>query len=255
MKHILIFSPGETAALDHAVKYLTDRKIQTIDHPSPDVTHLLLGAPAFDGSGRLRFGGDLEPLLSMLPDGITVIGGNLNHPGLHGYTLWDLLKDERYLAKNAEITAHCALSLAAQLLPVTLAGCPVLVIGWGRIGKILAKLLGCIGADVTVAARRPESLAMAEALGFRAVPLNRLPQSVSGCRVILNTVPAPVLSLEQMARCRNDCLKIDLASVSGMAGSDVIRARGLPGKEAPESSVILIAQTVLGYLEEREEQK
>jgi hypothetical protein len=44
---------------------------------------------------------------------------------------------------------------------------------------------------------------------------------------------------------RPDCLKIDLASKPGIAGSDVIIARGLPGKMAPESAGHLIAKTIL----------
>ena len=40
-------------------------------------------------------------------------------------------------------------------------------------------------------------------------------------------------------------MKIDLASVKGMEGGDVIWARGLPGKDAPESSGVLIGKTVL----------
>ena len=39
----------------------------------------------------------------------------------------------------------------------------------------------------------------------------------------------------------------DLASVKGIAGDNVIWARGLPGKDAPEESGTLIAKTVLRY--------
>jgi hypothetical protein len=59
-------------------------------------------------------------------------------------------------------------------------------------------------------------------------------------RVIFNTVPT--LLLEQTS---SRCLKIDLASVPGIAGEDVIHARGLPGKKAPESSGELIARRLL----------
>ena len=70
-------------------------------------------------------------------------------------------------------------------------------------------------------------------------------------RVIFNTVPAPLLNREQLAFCRQDCLKLELASVSGMEGDDVLVARGLPGKFAPESSGNLIADTILRLWAER----
>ena len=71
-------------------------------------------------------------------------------------------------------------------------------------------------------------------------------------RLIFNTVPAPVLSREQTAHCRENCLKIDLASEKGIAGEDVVWARGLPGTDAPESSGKLIAETVLRLMEQKE---
>ena len=51
------------------------------------------------------------------------------------------------------------------------------------------------------------------------------------------------------AQCRN-CLKIELASLPGIAGDDVIPARGLPGIYVPESSGKLIADTLLHRLQE-----
>jgi hypothetical protein len=53
-----------------------------------------------------------------------------------------------------------------------------------------------------------------------------------------------------LSECPGKALKIDLASQPGIGGNDVIWARGLPGKNAPESSGKLIAQTVLRKLEE-----
>lgn len=47
-----------------------------------------------------------------------------------------------------------------------------------------------------------------------------------------------------------NCLKIELASLPGIAGDDVIPARGLPGIYVPESSGKLIADTLLHRLQE-----
>jgi dipicolinate synthase subunit A len=70
-------------------------------------------------------------------------------------------------------------------------------------------------------------------------------QAIDAYRVIFNTVPSPVITEDESAQCRSDCLKIDLASEVGIAGDDVLWARGLPGKDAPESSGKLIAKTIL----------
>lgn len=223
--------------------------LKLIDYPSPEITHLLLPVPSFAPDGSIKGGGDLHTLLKMLPENMTVIGGNLDRPELAGYKTHDLLQDARYLADNAAITAHCALKLAMNQLPAVLAGCETLVIGWGRIGKCLAALLKSLGASVTVAARKEADRAMLHALGYAAEAPNLLHRSLHRYQVIFNTVPAPVLSAQRMERCRNGCLKIDLASSLGLEGADVIWARGLPGKDAPESSGALIGKTVIRLLE------
>ena len=220
-----------------------------MDHPCEGITHLLLPVPSFDHAGNLKGGGDLEQTLEKLPKGITILGGNIPKEVFPGYKIFDLLQDPVYLADNAAITAYCALRLAMMELPTMLRGCKALIIGWGRIGKCLAALLWGMEADVTVAARKEEDRAMAHALGYHALPTDDLGHNLNGFRLIYNTVPAVILSEEQVMHCRENCLKIDLASVRGIAGKHVIWARGLPGRDTPESSGKLIAKTAIRLIE------
>lgn len=245
MNSDLYFLAGSTPALSIAKSALLRRGCNVADHPGMAVTHLLLPVPSFEADGAIKGGGKLEPLLEQLPKTVTVFGGNLNQPELTGYKTVDFLQDPLYLAENAAITAHCAIKLALARLPVTLDGCHVLVIGWGRIGKCLSALLKAMGAKVTVAARKEADRAMVRALGYDAEDPARLSFGLMRYRVIFNTVPAPVLDADKAGHCRQDCLKIDLASVLGIAGDGVIWARGLPGKDAPETSGNLIARTAI----------
>lgn len=251
MKKYIFYSAGDTAALRAALKILPRLGYSVLDRPAHEVTHLLLPVPSLEPDGSLKGGGDLHAVLSQLPDTVTVIGGNL--PPLSGQSIIDLLRDPFYIAENAAITAHCAIKQAMNRLPITLTGCPVLIIGWGRIGKCLARLLRCLGADVTVAARKAADRAMLQALGYPAEIPCLLHRTLSRYRVIFNTVPAPVLSPERAARCSENCIKIDLASVRGIAGEDVLWARGLPSIDAPESSGVLIANRIHQILAEQEE--
>lgn len=241
----IFYSAGHTDALDYAVAALRRKGCIVAQAPSKDVTHLLLGVPSFEADGSLKGGGELSEALSVLPGNVTVCGGNLQHPALEGYKTTDLLQDPLYLAENARITAHCAVKIAMNKLPVTLWGYHVLVIGWGRIGKCLASLLKSMGAIVTVAARKEADRAMLLALGYDALDAQNLDYSLLRYRAIFNTVPVMLLPKEAMAYCCPDCLKIDLASAPGMDSPDVIWARGLPNKDAPETSGELIARTVL----------
>lgn len=215
--------------------------------PASAVTHLLLGVPCRLSDNELR------ALLSRLPQNITVLGGFLNRPELAGYPCVDLLKDERYQAENAMITAHCALRIIARELPVIWPDCPVLILGWGRIGKCLATLLRGLGAAVSVAARKETDRAMIAALGYDAQNIHDLGCILRRYRVIFNTVPCPVLSTEQAGCCRRDCLLVELASKAGIEAENVIDGRGLPGKIAPESAGKLIARTILRLCAQKED--
>lgn len=234
-----------TETLRHASKFLADHGCTIAEIPGPDVTHLLLPVPSFDSDGRLKGSGNLETILSRLPENVTVFGGNLGTPLLEDYKKVDFLQEPRYLAENAAITAECALRVATEQLPTVLQGAQVLILGWGRIGKCLGQLLKAIGAEVTIAARKESDQAMIGTLGYRACDSCNLGPGLMRYRIIFNTVPATVLGGAQVVHCRPDCVKIDLASAPGIGGSGVIYARGLPGKMVPEASGRLIAQTAL----------
>lgn len=233
------YCAGHTLANDHAVRFLQKEGIRFVDEPDDTVTHLLMPIPSLISENQIRGGGTLTRILSQLPGNIGIIGGNL--PELPGHNLMDLLQDPVYVAQNAYITAHCAVRMITDQLQIPLRDCKALVIGWGRIGKCLAALLKGMEADVTVAARKENDRAMLGALGYKTQHTDAL--FPEGYRVIINTVPVMVLPESP-----EDCLKIDLASVRGIGGQDVIHARGLPGKDAPEASGNLIARSILRLL-------
>ena len=235
MRCNLFYAPPGTAAVSHAIQHLQQAGCTFTDAPGETVTHLLLPVPSF----LSKAGGDLEKILGHLPENVCIFGGNL--PKLPGYRVYDLLQDPFYLAENAYITAHCALRLLMKHLPIPLRGCKILVVGWGRIGKCLAALLKALEADVTVAARKETDRGILSALGYRTLDTENVP--CDNFRVVFNTAPAAITLKNS-----DTCLKIDLASLPGITGEDVIWARGLPGKDAPEASGALIARTVLRLL-------
>ena len=233
-----IYCPVRNQALDYAARHLP-----VCTAPNEQVTHLLLPIPSFHTDGSIRGGGDLDTVLSVLPENITVIGGNLTHPSLPRYQSLDLLQDPIYVTENADITARCAIGLLADLLPCTFKNLPVLLLGWGRIGKCLARLLRANDACVTVYARKETDRAMLHALGY---PTQDTPDP-TGFRVVINTVPATVLP-----DCPKDVFKMELSSVLGIGEEDVLWARGLPAIHAPESSGKLIADTILRLIQKEE---
>ena len=218
--------------MNYAADILRQNGYQILDYPEPDTGHLLLPVPSFaKGSDYL------EPITKDLSPTARIYGGFLNVPPLIGYKRIDFLVDPYYLASNAAITADCTLDMIEDILGQDVSGHSVLILGWGRIGKCLGKLLQGKGAYVTIAARKDSDLAMIDALGYRAMHLNHLKLD---SEFIINTIPAMVLPQVPANTCA-----IDLASKPGMGGEHVIVARGLPGKMRPEQSGRLIAETFM----------
>lgn len=219
----------------------------------PDVTHVVLPTPAFDSAGRIAGGPPLEEILPYISEK-TVLGGKLGEkrPLLATCALqvMDLLDDELLAAGNADITAEGAIGISMARLPITLKNAPVLVIGWGRIGQLLAKKLQSLGARVTVSARKKRDLGMIQALGFHSDETGIYAHGLSGYRVIYNTVPAAVISQKQAETIPARCFYLELASQPGvdpaqLQSGQFLSAGGLPGKTAPESAGILLGHTIL----------
>ncbi|MBO5323204.1 MAG: hypothetical protein J6A88_03780 [Oscillospiraceae bacterium] len=252
MNGITFYAHGDNPALQNAVERLGKLGVTVADAPNASVTHLLLSVPSFNKTGNLLGGGSLYDVLDRLPKTVTIIGGNLPKEQLEDYRIIDLLQDDRYLAENAAITADCAVSVARQKMNVVWRGCPVLILGWGRIGKCLAQLLRDMGADVTVAARKPSDIAILQGLSYGAEDIYKLHHGLLRYQVIFNTVPQPILCAGQTVHCRKDCLLIELASKPGIEGQNILNAAGLPGKYAPKSSGRLIASSVIRLILGRE---
>ncbi len=174
-----------------------------------------------------------------------------------GLTLTDYLAREESAVRNAVPTAEGAIALAMAETDFTLCGAPCLVIGFGRIGKLLAHRLRGLGAEVTVSARRMDDLAWIDAFGYRALHTNRLTGTLGGFRVVFNTVPHTVLDAELLGELRRDCVLIELASGSGFdrAAAEALGLRcvaggGLPGKVAPEAAADTIHAALIKLWEE-----
>ena len=168
-----------------------------------------------------------------------------------GLRVVDYFADEALAVKNAVPTAEGAIAAAMERLPVTLHGTPCLVVGFGRIGKLLARGLSALGAEVAVSARRADDLAWIGALGYAALHTEHLSGTLEPFRVIFNTVPAMVLDEGLLREARRDCVLIELASKPGidadaarLLGLDYVKAGGLPGKVAPETAARAIQETL-----------
>ena len=180
-----------------------------------------------------------------------------------GLRLHDYLLREEFAIYNAVATAEGAVELMMKHTPITLWNSRVLVVGFGRIGKILAHRLRGMGADVTISARNCADRAWGAAYGYRVLDTNRLEGQLSDFNIVVNTVPALVLGEGRLAELHTDTLCMDLASRPGgmdfdaasRLGVSALWALSLPGEVAPRSAGAAIRDTVCNMIEEQEREK
>ena len=178
-------------------------------------------------------------------------------------TVVDMLRRSDFAAGNAALTAEAALGLMMAESERTLQGSRVLVCGWGRIGKLLTVKLRALGAEVTVAARSAEDRAMAAALGCGAVDHGRLEGEIGNFDMVVNTVPARVITDPMLCMMADGAMVMELASPPGgfdrrlaeNIGLRVIHAPGLPGKCVPLSAAALMKETLYRIIREQEERE
>ncbi len=170
----------------------------------------------------------------------------------------DYMQREELSVANSIPTAEGAIAIAMNELPITIYGSTALVIGYGRIGKILSKNLKDLGANTSVSARKQSDFAWIKAAGLTALSTERLSDFIGEFDVIFNTVPVKIINEDVIAHVSKKAVVIDLASAPG--GVDfsaakrldikTIQALSLPGKVAPLSAARIIKDTILNIITE-----
>lgn len=175
-----------------------------------------------------------------------------------GLVLHDYFAREELAVANAVPTVEGAIQIAMEELPITLHGARVLVIGCGRLGKLLGHRLKGLGAKVSLSARKCADLAWAEAHDFAVEHTDELDGWLCSYDLVINTVPARVLGVERLSELKEGCLVIDLASKPGgvdpegaqQLGVRVIWALSLPGRVAPVTAARAVWSTICNILRE-----
>ena len=196
-------------------------------------------------------------------DGKTVIGGNFSEDVRKEFErrnvqYIDLIKREEFSVLNAISTAEGTIEIILRETEITLHGSKVLVMGFGRVGKVLAHKLYGLGAKVYCEARKNEDIAWIKAYGYNPIELKELDKYIGEFEVIVNTIPFEVLNEQKLNLVKKDVLLIDLASNPGGIDRKVAKdkklkfiwALSLPGKVAPTTSAEYIKETLENALNE-----
>lgn len=169
-----------------------------------------------------------------------------------GIRYLDFMKDAIVTEENAIATAEGAIAWLISHSPYNIEGAKVIVTGYGYCGKAIAKKLASLGARVTVLARRSEVRKQAKADGFYAVDFAFGPEEAMGSVMLVNTVPAPVVTKLLIRELPRDAYILDIASKPGGTDFECARESGvaadlvlsIPGRFSPKSSAYILARAI-----------
>ena len=149
----------------------------------------------------------------------------------------DYTDDEAFLKKNAYLTAEGAITLYYNEVKETLLNKEILILGYGRIAKYLAKMLKSLNCDVSIFARRNEVQTEIALDGYKPVKLKN-----DGYDIVFNTIPEIITENKFENR-----ICIELAN--GFANKkNTINGNGIPGKMFPKTASEIILEAILPYL-------
>jgi len=231
-------------------------------------TDIILGPIPFSSNGKTinaPFSDKkvlVEEFLSCL-SGKTLIAGAIKQDiydicSENNIKVIDILKREELAVLNAVSTAEGTIKIAIEETLKNLHGSNILVMGFGRIGKILSNMLKGLGAKVACEARKNSDLAWIKAYGYEPIPISNLKENLNRFDVIINTIPYIILDKDNLENVKKDALVIDLASNPGGVDRDAIKekqikfiwALSLPGKVAPVTSAEFIKETLYNIFSE-----
>lgn len=163
----------------------------------------------------------------------------------------DIMKDETFVWKNAELTADAV----SEILQKKQFNSPsVLITGYGRVAKTAAAKLSKQGMKIVIAARSKLAREQAYHNGLKAVSLEEVEWGAFD--VIINTVPALIITEKEILKMKPNVYLMDLASLPGGIEKTAAekhkieheQALGLPGKFYPEKAGMILAERILKEL-------
>jgi dipicolinate synthase subunit A len=153
---------------------------------------------------------------------------------------------------NSIPTAEGTIMMVIQNTDMTIHDANVMVLGFGRTGITVARMMAALGAHVKVGARRSEHLARIAEMGLKPFYIDDLREQVRDIDICINTIPAHVLSASVLSQMPLSTLIIDLASKPGgtdfryadKRGIKALLAPGLPGIVAPKTAGGILAKVL-----------
>ena len=163
----------------------------------------------------------------------------------------DLMNDEIFTTKNANITAEGLLALILEHSPKSIFENNVLIIGAGRIAKAMAIILGRLGVNYAVVRfnkdKFPECFSFSKTCYFGEQFLSHLHEY----DVIINTIPKMIFDEQNFGKIARDTIYIETASTNSIDPAlathfEFVPAPALPQKYAKVTAAKYMLESITG---------
>lgn len=199
-----------------------------------------------------------DVLEKLAPKTIVLAGRGLNPEAVQPCLFGSYMEDEKLQERNAQISAEGAVCEAMRCAEFAMMDQKVLVTGYGRFARALAKRLRALGAEVWVAARRKEQRVAASNDGMHAVSMEEMHKALPRMHMVLNTVPAQVMGERELRAMAKGTWLLELASApygfdrqkAAELGLNCKVLPAIPAWYAPISAGMALKEAVIRLLRE-----
>lgn len=174
-----------------------------------------------------------------------------------GIKSYSYLEDLQFQLINTILSVEGSISDLIANTDFSLYNAKVLILGYGKIGKILSKHLKKMGSEIVIACRDQKDIISAYMNEYKVVNINDISNKcLSTVNIIVNTIPVNILTDNQLTKINNSCYFLDVASKPGALLSEQNKQikfkfkqlLGIPGLYSPKSAAKAIYSSLKTFL-------
>ena len=193
--------------------------------------------------------------LEKFPQGISLVCGNLSDENLtiiksKEIKHINLMSDEEFTIKNANLTAEGVLAIMLEKSPRSMFENNVLILGGGRIARALAVLFGKLGVKFAIVSYNEVKFPTYYIYTDKCYFKDSFKHDLKEYDIIVNTIPDLFFNEELVSMVEKDTLFIETASVKCLDESlvknfEYVLAPALPQRFSHETAGKLVLERIL----------
>lgn len=162
---------------------------------------------------------------------------------------FSLLEDADFVQKNAYLTAKAAIKIAEENADILLL--PNMVVGNGRIGRYLVKMLEDMNAEIIIVSKSHKELSKSLKY-YKCIGYKGISEYINDCGIIFNTAPYNYFTCEALNNYDGKYLELASKPYGFKQGrqlpQSVIMCPSLPGKHYPYEAARIIYDSIYDFV-------